>query len=65
MPQTMMSAVTTAEAPVFTSFLNENSTPNENSRTTIPNCAQKSMLASVVTDGSHSKWGLARKPATI
>ncbi len=65
MPATMISAVTTAEPPALISFLKLNSSPSEKSRTTMPICAQKSMLASVVTDGRYSKCGLARKPATM
>ena len=65
MPETITRAVTTAEPPVLTSFLKLNSRPNEKSSTMMPICAQNSMLTSVVTEGSGSKWGLARKPATM
>ena len=65
MPQMMIRAVTIAEAPELTSFLKLNSRPSEKRSTTMPICAQKSMLASVVTDGSSVKCGLARNPATI
>ncbi len=65
MPVTITSAVTTAEPPVLSSLRKLNSSPSENSSTTIPICAQNSMLASVVTDGRGSKCGLARNPATI
>ena len=65
MPVTMINAVTTAEPPELTSFLKLNSRPSEKSRAMMPSCAQKSMLASVVTEGRYLKWGLARKPATM
>ena len=65
MPVTIMSAVTTAEPPVLSSFLKLNSRPRENSSTMIPICAQNSMFSSVVTEGSGLKLGLARNPATI
>ncbi len=64
-PVTIISAVTTAEPPEFMSFLKLNSRPSENSSTTMPIWAQKSMLASVVTEGRYSKCGLARNPATM
>ncbi len=62
MPITIISAVTTAEPPALSSFLKLNSRPSENSSTTMPICAQKSMLLSVVTDGRYTKLGLARNP---
>lgn len=65
MPVTIMRAVTTADPPVLTSFLKLNSSPSENSRTMMPIWAQNSMLTSVVTEGSGSKLGLARNPATM
>ncbi len=65
MPSTIISAVTTAEPPVLTSFLKLNSSPSEKRSTTIPICAQNSMLASVVTDGRAVKCGDARNPATM
>ena len=62
---TMIIAVTTADPPALTSFLNENSSPSEKSSTTMPIWAQNSILPV----GSHRrqilKWGLARNPATI
>ena len=64
-PLTIISAVTTAEPPAFTSFLKLNSSPSENSSTTMPSCAQNSMFSWVVTDGRYVKFGLARKPATM
>ena len=50
-PPMIISAVTTAEPPALSNFLNENSSPSENRSTMIPICAQKSILLSVVTDG--------------
>ena len=64
-PTTIISAVTTAEPPVLTSFLKLNSSPSENSSTMMPSCAQNSIFSIVVTDGSGVKLGLARKPATM
>ena len=64
-PITIISAVTTAEPPTFTNFLKLNSSPRENSNTTIPICAQNSIFSAVLTDGRYSKLGLAKKPATI
>ena len=51
MPVTITSAVTMADPPTPMSFLKLNSSPNENSSTTMPSCAQNSILLSVVTDG--------------
>ena len=65
MPMTIVSAVTTADPPELSSLRKLNSRPRENSRTTMPICAQKSMFSSVVTEGRYVKLGLARKPATI
>lgn len=65
MPVIIIMAVTTAEPPELSNFLKLNSRPSENSSTTMPICAQKSIFSSVVTEGRYSKWGLARKPATI
>ena len=53
MPITIINAVTTAEPPTFISFLKLNSSPNVNSSTTMPICAQNSMLASLPTDGNN------------
>ncbi len=50
-PITIIIAVTTAEPPVLSNFLKLNSSPREKSSTTMPSCAQNSMLLSVVTDG--------------
>ena len=65
MPITMMSAVAMAPPPALMSFLKLNSSPSEKSRTTMPICAQNSMLASLPTDGRKAKCGLAMNPATM
>ena len=65
MPATIIMAVTTALPPLLSNFLKLNSSPRLNRSTTMPISAQKSMFASVVTDGRYSKWGLAKKPATM
>ena len=64
-PATITTAVTTADPPVFSNFLKLNSSPSEKSSTIMPIWAQNSMLASVVTEGSGVKFGLARNPATM
>ncbi len=50
-PLTIIKAVTTAEPPELSNLRKLNSRPRENSRTTMPISAQKSIFASVVTDG--------------
>ena len=65
MPATITSAVTTADPPTFISFLKLNSSPSVNRSTTIPICAQNSIFASDVTEGSSHMCGLARNPATM
>ena len=64
-PTTIIRAVITAGAPTASNFLKLNSNPNENSRITMPICAQNSILTSVVTEGKSEKCGLAMKPATM
>ena len=64
-PMTIISAVTMAEPPTLSNFLKLNSNPRENRSTTMPSCAQNSILLSVVTEGRYWKCGLARNPATI
>ena len=64
-PTTQLVAVIIAEPPTLSNFLKLNSRPSEKSNTTMPICAQKSILASSVTDGTYRKCGPTRKPATI
>ena len=64
-PTMMTSAGMTASLPARTSLRKLNSRPRVNMSTIMPSSAQKSMLASVTTDGSQVTLGLARKPARM
>ena len=65
MPTTIIKQVSRAVPPTFTSFWKLNSRPSENKSTTMPNWAQKLMLAGLATVGRNLKCGLAMKPATM
>lgn len=65
MPVTIISAVTTAEPPVLTSFLKLNSSPSEKSKDNDTNLGPEVNVGLGGYRRQILKWGLARKPATM
>ena len=65
MQKTMTMQAMTGEAPIFTIFLKEKSSPSEKRVKMTPMSAQVWISVSSITDMVYGMWGDTRKPATM